>query len=64
MERGRAHPVDPKAILSLQPGQKVFVVPFHKPATLIRLNPDRGQATVQAGAFEMDLPLSDLQPIL
>ena len=63
MERGKTQPTESQQLLALQPGQKVFVVPFRKSATLIRLNLERQQATVQAGAFEMDLPLSDLEPM-
>ncbi|MGA2266278.1 MAG: MutS2/Smr-associated SH3 domain-containing protein [Phycisphaerae bacterium] len=50
-------------LLATPPGQKVFVVPFNKPATLIRINADKGQAVVQSGAFEMELPLADLEPL-
>ncbi len=38
-------------------------MPFHKRATLIRLNPDKDQAVVQSGIFEMEIPLADLEPI-
>jgi dsDNA-specific endonuclease/ATPase MutS2 len=51
------------ALLATQPGQKVFVVPFNKSATLIRIKPDKDQAVVQSGAFEMELPLADLAPM-
>lgn len=51
------------ALLATKPGQKVFVVPFNKQATLIRINADKGQAVVQSGIFEMDIPLADLEPI-
>jgi DNA mismatch repair protein MutS2 len=54
---------DRQALLATQPGQKVFVVPFNKPATLIRINTDKDQAVVQSGAFEMELPLADLEPL-
>lgn len=52
-----------QALLATPPGQKVFVVPFNKPATLIRINESKGQAVVQSGAFEMELPLADLEPL-
>ncbi|RPI59962.1 MAG: hypothetical protein EHM48_08035, partial [Planctomycetaceae bacterium] len=51
------------ALLSLEPGRQVFVVPFNKRATLIRINPEKGQAVVQSGIFEMQLPISDLEPV-
>jgi hypothetical protein len=50
------------AVLRMQPGQQVFVVPFRKRATLIRFNEAKDQAVVSAGAFEMTLPLADLEP--
>jgi len=52
-----------KALLDAHEGQQVFVVPFHKRATLIRIDRDKQQAVVQSGAFEMQLPLSDVEPI-
>lgn len=51
------------ALLSAQTGSQVFVVPFHKRATLIRLNAEKGLAVVQSGIFEMELPLADLEPV-
>ena len=50
-------------LLATQPGQQVFVVPFGKRATLIRLVPEKDQAVVQSGVFELELPLADLAPI-
>ncbi|MFA6134974.1 MAG: MutS2/Smr-associated SH3 domain-containing protein [Phycisphaerae bacterium] len=50
-------------LLACKPGEKVFVVPFNKAATLIRIKADKDQAVVQSGIFEMELPLSDLEPI-
>jgi len=61
--QGRDGKDNREALLATQPGQKVFVVPFSKPATLIRIKPDKDHAVVQSGAFEMELPLSDLAPI-
>ncbi len=52
-----------EALLATAPGQKVFVVPFNKPATLIRINESKDHAVVQSGAFEMELPLADLEPL-
>ena len=50
-------------LLAVQPGAKVYVVPFNKPATLIRIKADKDLAVVQSGAFEMELPLADLEPM-
>jgi len=50
-------------LLLATPGTQVFVVPFRKRATLIRLNADKGLAVVQSGIFEMELPLADLEPV-
>ena len=52
-----------KAILQAKPGSQVFVLPFNKKATLIRLNVEKQMAVVQSGVFEMELPLADLEPI-
>jgi DNA mismatch repair protein MutS2 len=51
------------ALLAVQPGQQVFVVPFNKRATLIRFHEERDQAVVQSGIFEMEIPLADLEPV-
>ena len=50
-------------MLDTPPGEKVYVVPFHRRATLIRFNPGKDQAVVQSGAFEMQIPIADLEPI-
>ena len=50
-------------LLATEPGQQVFVVPFRKHATLIRINSHKDLAIVQAGVFEMEIPLADLEPI-
>ena len=67
MHRVHPHDRDAKdnreALLATAPGQKVFVVPFNKPATLIRIKADKEHAVVQSGAFEMELPLADLAAI-
>ena len=52
-----------EALLATPPGERVFVVPFNKPATLIRINEGKDHAIVQSGAFEMELPLADLEPL-
>ena len=52
-----------KALLALEPGQQVYVVPFHKRATLIRVQADKDLAVVQSGIFEMQIPLVDLEPL-
>ena len=67
MRRGKTAPGAAQhnrhAVLAVAPGQKVFVVPFNKRATLIRINPDKDNAVVQSGIFEMEIPLSDLEPL-
>ena len=52
-----------KAVLATEPGAQVYVVPFGKRATLIRFIPDKGLAVVQSGAFEVEIPISDLEPV-
>jgi dsDNA-specific endonuclease/ATPase MutS2 len=51
-----------EAILAAQPGSEVYVVPFGKRATLIRLLPEKDLAVVQSGIFEMTIGLADLEP--
>ena len=51
-----------QAVLATAPGEKLYVVPFRKQATLIRFNHDKDHAVVQAGAFEMQIPIADLEP--
>jgi DNA mismatch repair protein MutS2 len=51
-----------RLVLQTPPGRQVYVIPFQRLATLVRLEPERDQAVVQAGAFEMQVPLSDLEP--
>ena len=60
---GRAAEAKIKALLALEPGQQVYVVPFHKRATLIRIQADKDLAIVQSGIFEMQIPLVDLEPL-
>ncbi|MGC9453791.1 MAG: endonuclease MutS2 [Phycisphaerae bacterium] len=50
-------------VLSAQPGEQVFVVPFNKKATLVRLDADKDHAVVQSGVFEMEIPIADLEPV-
>ena len=52
-----------RELLSAEPGRHVFVVPFNKRATLIRVNAEKDQAVVQSGIFEMEIPLCDLELI-
>ncbi len=54
---------DRQAVLDIKPGDKVFVLPFNKHATLIRIQPERNLVVVQSGVFEMELPLSDIEPV-
>ena len=51
------------ALLATKPGEKVYVVPFGKRATLIRINEQHQQAVVQSGIFELQVPLADLEPV-
>ncbi len=58
----RAAKADREAVLKASPGDMVYVVPFHQRARLIRFNHERDEALVQAGAFEMQIPIADLAP--
>ncbi len=60
---GRAAKANRNKLLSVEPGQQVFVVPFGKRATVIRMLPEKDQAVVQSGIFELEIPLADLEPI-
>ena len=60
---GRAADAKRNTLMALAPGEKVYVVPFHKRATLIRFRPERDVAVVQSGIFEMEIPLTDLEPL-
>ena len=60
---GQAARSNRSTLLSVEPGQPVFVVPFGKRATVIRMIPDKGLAVVQSGIFELEIPLADLEPI-
>jgi hypothetical protein len=67
MDRGRApaKAVNAKrdAVLAVPSGQQVYVVPFHKRATLIRYNEEKDIATVQSGIFEIQVPLADIEVV-
>jgi DNA mismatch repair protein MutS2 len=52
-----------RKVLQVEPGEPVFVVPFNQRATLIRIDHEKDQAIVQAGAFEMQVALADLAPV-
>jgi dsDNA-specific endonuclease/ATPase MutS2 len=52
-----------QAILAAKPGSSVFVVPFNTRAMLVRVLPEKDHAVVQRGAFEMEVPLADLELI-
>ncbi len=52
-----------QAVRSVSPGEKVFVVPFNKQATLIRFQEGKNVAVVQSGIFELEIPLTDLEPV-
>ncbi|MBS3734297.1 MAG: DNA strand exchange inhibitor protein [Phycisphaerae bacterium] len=52
-----------EALRRAEPGSEVYVVPFGKRATLVRVEPDRDQAVVQSGVFEMTIGLADLEPV-
>jgi DNA mismatch repair protein MutS2 len=62
-ERSKAAVRSKEALLNAKPGSKVFVVPFKKRATLIRVNAEKGLALVQSGIFELELPITDLEPV-
>lgn len=48
-----------RALARLSPGDKVYVISFNETYTLVRLEEGKGVAIVQAGAFELSVPLSD-----
>jgi DNA mismatch repair protein MutS2 len=62
-EKSNAADKNRKALESARPGDQVFVIPFNKRATLIRMDLQKRQAVVLSGAFEMDLPLADIEPV-
>ncbi|KKL96161.1 hypothetical protein LCGC14_1847240, partial [marine sediment metagenome] len=60
---GAAAEANREAVLKTPPGGMLYVVPFHRQARLIRFNQDRNEAIVQAGAFEMQIPVADIEPV-
>jgi DNA mismatch repair protein MutS2 len=60
---GRAANAKRDAVMAVPSGQQVYVVPFHKRATLIRYNEEKDIATVQSGIFEIQVPLADIEVI-
>jgi DNA mismatch repair protein MutS2 len=52
-----------EALLATEPGKPVYIIPFDKRATLIRIDAQKDMAVVQSGIFEMEIPLSDLEPV-
>ncbi len=60
---GQAAQAKINALRALEPGDMVYVVPFHKRATLIRFLTDKDIAVVQSGIFEMQIPMVDLEPL-
>jgi len=61
--KGKMAAENRKAILATKSGEKVFVVPFNTAATLVRVDADKDKITVQRGAFEMQVKISDCQPV-
>ncbi len=51
------------ALLALPANSEVYVVPFRKRATLLRVDEHKNVGTVQSGAFELEVPLADLEPV-
>jgi DNA mismatch repair protein MutS2 len=60
---GKAAQKNRQAVLNTPPGQRVFVLPFNTTATLVRIDEAKDQAVVLRGAFEMQVALSDLEPL-
>lgn len=52
-----------EAVLATPPGEQVYVVPFRKRATLLRVDAAKDLAVVLSGAFEMQVPLADVEPV-
>ena len=61
--KGKTADENRKALLEIKPGEKVYVVPFNTAATLVRIDTDKDKITVQRGAFEMQVKISDCQPV-
>ncbi|NLF33219.1 MAG: hypothetical protein GX591_20320 [Planctomycetes bacterium] len=52
-----------RTVAAMDPGSEVYVVPFQKRATLVRVDEARAIAVVQSGAFEMQVNLADVEPL-
>lgn len=52
-----------RAVAAMSPGSEVYVVPFQKRATLVRVDEAKAVAVVQSGAFEMQVGLADVEPV-
>ena len=61
--RSRQTQMNCEAVLAVPPGEQVYVVPFRKRATLVRFNKDQTEATVQSGPIEMQVAVTDLEPV-
>ncbi|MBN1554767.1 MAG: hypothetical protein JXA11_08475 [Phycisphaerae bacterium] len=51
------------AVLATPPGEKIYVVPFRAAATLVRFDEKKELAVVSRGAFEMQIPIADCEPV-
>ena len=51
-----------RSILNVAPGEKVYLVPFNTTGKLVRIDSEKDVAIVLRGAFEIELPLSDVAP--
>ena len=60
---GKAAKAKRNKLLSIEPGQQVYAVPFGKRATVIRIVPEKDQVVLQSGVFEVQLPLADIEPL-
>jgi dsDNA-specific endonuclease/ATPase MutS2 len=52
-----------EAVLATCPGEKIYVVPFRSAATLVRFDEKKEVAVVSRGAFEMQVPIADCEPV-
>jgi DNA mismatch repair protein MutS2 len=51
-----------EAVKHLRPGEMVYVVPFRKRAKLLRIDEEKQLGVVLSGAFEMEVPLGEIEP--
>ncbi|MBN1941772.1 MAG: hypothetical protein JW849_00600 [Phycisphaerae bacterium] len=51
------------AVLATPPGERIYVIPFRAAATLIRIDEKKDLAVVSRGAFEMQVPIADCEPV-